>query len=330
MRAVLPGLCALAVACGSSPPPLHPAGSAGDEGHGIIGQQSIQLLTPESSEIEETEEQRRLREARAYDYDYDYENRLEDEDSAAFGGDAYGGSVYGGYVVRPWPVTPPRRSPDYAMESNLSAAVEGTISWRGAVPAKLTTKCGAIEPLRVNQDRGLAGVVVYIESVKTGRVVEDYDHPLIVGGTVAKRGCALVPSTQVVAPVPSPVEIYSDAGPSKLKVTVGTDTAVYALQAAGHRPYGLESGTARIEAEDGTLAAAFVVGLRTTYYAITDERGHFRIDELAPGTHELTFWQAPLPKLVDGVLTYGSPTVTKKKVTVAKSKTAKLDVALGR
>lgn len=328
MRAVLPGLCALAVACGSSPPPLHPAGSNGDEGHGIIGQQSIQLLTPESSEVEETDEERRAREYRSYDYDY--EERIEEEDSAAFGGDAYGGSVYGGYVVRPWPVSQVRRSPDYAMESNLSAAIEGTISWRGAVPATLTTKCGTIEPLRVSKDRGLAGVVVYIESVRTGRVVEDYDHPLVVGGTVAKRGCSLVPNTQVVAPVPSPVELHSDAGPSKLKVTVGTSAEVYELQSAGHRPYRIEAGTARVEAEDGTLGAAFVVGLRTTYYAITDERGRFRIDELAPGTHELTIWQAPLPKLVDGVLTYGSPTVTKKKVTVAKSKTAKLDVALGR
>jgi hypothetical protein len=328
MRAVMPGLCALAMACGSSQPPLHAAGSDGDEGHGIIGQQSIQLLTPEETEREETEEERRAREYRGYEYDY--EDRMEEEDSAAFGGDAYGGSVYGGYVVRPWPVSPPRRAPDYAMESNLAGAIEGTISWKGAVPAKLTTKCGSIEPLRVSKDNGLAGVVVYIESVKTGRVVEDYDHPMAVGGIVAKRGCSLVPSTQVAAPVPSPVEIHSDAGPSKLKVTVGTSTEVYDLQAAGHHPYGLDSGTARIESDDGTLGAAFVVGLRTTYYAITDERGHYRLDELAPGTYELTFWQAPLPKLVDGALTYGSPTLTKKKVTVAKAKTAKLDVSLGR
>jgi hypothetical protein len=328
MRAVLPGLCAIAVACGSSPPPLHSAGSDGDEGHGVLGQQSIQLLTPEGEvEVEETEEARRAREYRGYDYDY--EDRIE-ENSAAFGGDAYGGSVYGGYVVRPWPASPPRRAPDYAMEANLSGAVEGTITWRGAVPAKLTTKCGAIEPLRVNKDQGLAGVVVYIESVKTGRVVEDYDHPIVVGGTVAKRGCSLVPAAQVAAPVPSPVELHSDAGPTKLKVSVGTKSDVYELQAAGHRPYRLDSGTARIEAEDGTLGAAFVVGLRTTYYAITDERGHYRLDELAPGTYELTFWQAPLPKLVDGALTYGAPTLTKRKVTVAKSKTAKLDVALGK
>ena len=39
----------------------------------------------------------------------------------------------------------------------------------------------------------------------------------------------------------------------------------------------------RVDSEDGKLGAAWVIGLDTPYYAITDDAGRFRIDELATG-----------------------------------------------
>ena len=68
---------------------------------------------------------------------------------------------------------------------------------------------------------------------------------------------------------------------------------------------------------------------RHAYYALTDDAGRYRLDELPPGTYEVTIWQAPLPD-AGKVLTYGPPVVVKRSVTVRAVRTSRLDVALGR
>jgi hypothetical protein len=73
-----------------------------------------------------------------------------------------------------------------------------------------------------------------------------------------------------------------------------------------------------------------VIGLDTPYYALTDDRGRFRLDELATGTYEVTVWQPPVPALAGGALVYGAPIVAKRTVRVEGARTARLDVALGR
>jgi hypothetical protein len=89
-------------------------------------------------------------------------------------------------------------------------------------------------------------------------------------------------------------------------------------------------GITRIDAEDGSLSSAWVLALDTPYYAITDDSGRFRIDELAAGTYDVTIWQAPLPDDGKGAITYGAPLVVHRNVRVEGNKAAKLDVGLGR
>ena len=72
----------------------------------------------------------------------------------------------------------------------------------------------------------------------------------------------------------------------------------------------MQAGVTRVEADDGKLAPAWVIGLDTPYYAITDDRGRFRIDELAPGSYDVTIWQAPIATAgANGAITYGQPIV---------------------
>ena len=74
-----------------------------------------------------------------------------------------------------------------------------------------------------------------------------------------------------------------------------------------------------IDSDDGKIAAAWVIGLESPYYAITDDAGRYRLDELAPGSYEITFWQPPVASLApDGTWTYGSPVVVRRTVRVER------------
>ena len=215
----------------------------------------------------------------------------------------------------------------------LKGAVEGTIRWTGAVPGPLTTACGIVPTIRVARDHSLAGAIVWITTAAVGRqVTGDEERTLLVGGTVIKHGCAFVPSTQVMAPVPSAFTVHNDAQTTRVRISreVG-EPAVVELQPAARTAMAVEApAVTRIDGADGTLGAAYVVGLSTYYYAITDERGHFRIDELAPGAYELTAWHPPIPKLVAGMLVYGKPITIKRRFTVPKTGSARVDLALSR
>jgi hypothetical protein len=71
-----------------------------------------------------------------------------------------------------------------------------------------------------------------------------------------------------------------------------------------------------------------VIALDTPYFAITDDTGRYRIDELATGTYDVTFWQPPIASISrDGTWSYTAPIVVKRKVTVG-SKPAQLSVTL--
>ncbi|HEU0035496.1 MAG TPA: carboxypeptidase-like regulatory domain-containing protein [Kofleriaceae bacterium] len=312
MRVAVVAICL--ASCGSPQPPLYPAGSDKDDGHGELARASAQFLT-------------------AGDDDdlYAASQRARRDPDGAYGGDGYGGTSYGGFVPPQWTYPTVNRTPKYNQTTGLSGAVEGVVSWRGAMPGKRTTTCGAIEPLHVGGDRGLGDVLVYIERVQVGRTLPMEGRPATVGGIVVKRGCALVPTVQIVTPLPAALTIHGDGKPTKLRVTTSPSTGkLVELQEGARAAMQVSSGVTRIDAEDGSLASAWVHALDTPYYALTDDRGRYRIDELAPGTYDITFWQAPIAEAGIGTVKYGEPIVVHRTVKVETAKTARLDVALGR
>ena len=283
-------LAVLAVcACRGNQPPLYPAGSDKDDGHGLLAQASTQLMTGEEDD-----------------------GLADDARPRPYGGNGYGGSPYGGasyasYVVPAWPINAPNRTPRYHQVPGLNGAIEGTITQR----AGTKLPCGELET-RV--------ALVYIEKVQVGRTLMNEGRPANIGGTIVKRDCALAPAAQIVAPLPAALAIHGDAKPARVRV----DAKHHELQAGGRIALQLQAGVTRVDLDGG--GGAWVVAVDTPYYAISDDRGRYRIDELAAGTYELTIWQPPPAKVANGAVTYGEPIITKRAVKVEARRATRVDV----
>lgn len=249
-------------------------------------------------------------------------------------GGAYGGNSYASYVPPAWSYPSVNRTPSYNQQGGLTGSIEGIVTWRGAIP-ELVTSCGPIAPVQIARrgPRTVAGILVYIDHVSVGRVLPHgtgEQRPSTVGGVVVKRGCRFEPSLQLVTPVPAALSIHGDGAATTLRITSPTGAEESAeLDAGGRVMLQARTGVTRIESDDRTLGAAWVLGLDSPYFAVTDEAGRFRLDELAPGTYELTFVQPPIPILRDGKLLYGPPVIAHRKVKVGRGTLARVDVAFG-
>ncbi|HTR51141.1 MAG TPA: carboxypeptidase-like regulatory domain-containing protein [Kofleriaceae bacterium] len=315
MRAV--ALLACATACGGPHKAAPFPGGERDDGAGELAKQSIQLVLGGDD--------------RAPAAEHGAPRAIEPDDNA-YGGDGYGGAGYGNWAIPQWSYSTPNRVPRYNVAGALTGAIEGTVTWTGARPGKLATACGTIDnpTLHVGPDRALRGVLVYIEKVAVGRALPYYGRPASVGGVVVKRGCALVPSVQPVTPLPSALAIYGDATPARVRVaSAGGPPRVLELQEAGIAQIEATPGVTRVDGEDGKLVAAWVIGIDSPDYALTDDAGRFRIDELAAGTYDVTFWQAPVAASSGGgTFAYGPPNIVHRSVRVAAHHATRVDVAL--
>lgn len=328
-------LLALAlIGCGapSQRQQLYAAGTDRDDGHGLLARASSRLMTSDDTEAS-------LFPAPGATSPKDHLADDADEDRQPsgdmYGGGSYGGATYASYVVPPWTYPNVNRLVRYTQRAGLTAAIEGVVSWQGAAPPSLTTSCGVVEALHVGSDRGVGGVLVYIERVTVGRTLPHDGgerRPSSVGGVIVKRGCTLAPAVQVVTPLPAALAIHGDAKRTRLVIMAPAPAAPkpLELQEGGRIELQARPGITHVIADDGALGAARVVGLDTPYYAITDDGGRFRIDELAAGTYEVTFWQPPVATVSGGKLTYGAPIVIRRSIKVDATRSAHLDLTLGR
>lgn len=335
LRLVLPlALAASDVACGPRATPaaaLVPAGDHHDDGHGFLSHASAGFVTEdeEAAAVARTEEAARAGQLAAA------VSQAALGVGVGYGGLGYGGDLYGGLgyaAVVPRDGAPAVSPMEYDAQDGLTGAIEGVVSWPGALPPRVTTACGAGDnpTLHVGPGRGVGGALVFIAKIETGRPLPSYARAATVGGVLAKRGCRLLPAAQIVAPAPAVLTIHGDATAARVRVTpaAGAGRAI-ALQEGGRAQLDAAVGVLRVDGEDGKLTPAWVVGLDTPYYAVTDDAGRFRIDELAAGTYDVTIWQAPVTTAsATGELKYGAPIEVHRKVTVGATGAARLDVAL--
>jgi hypothetical protein len=337
MRA--PAVLAIAALAACSAPQrsrMYPAGTDRDDGYGDLAQLSARLYIGNGSDAPFAAHRRR--------------GHVDRGEVDAYGGDPYGGASYGdlgdvgdtgggtgptspgGSPIFPALQGPPASSPPprYTPTAGLTGAIEGTVRWRGAPPAAVTTPCGTIDPsVQVAANRAVAGVLVYIERVEVGRTLPSVGRPATVGGIVTKRGCAFAPPLQILTPLPADLAIHGDASAARLRVVFPSAQArSFDLQPAGRVVVPAVAGVTRVESDDSSLGAAWIVAATTPYYAITDEQGRFRLDELATGSYDVTFWQPPLVTPAGGKLLYGAPVVVHRTVKVDPAHASRVDLVL--
>jgi hypothetical protein len=334
------GACTLGLACGGAPhTALSKAGDERDEGAGELAQASLRLSTPAPTDDTRgfADEPRRPR----ITNDYSYAAALGSlpygggpYGAGTYGGAAYGGATYASWNPPQWTYSAPGRAPHYAIVGGLRGAIEGTVTWDGAPPTQLASPCGPLDnpTLHVGRDKALRGAIVFIEKVAIGRATPYYQKPASVGGILAKRGCSLVPAVQIVAPLPGSIAIHGDEQRASIRITPDKTTpTTHELQEAGLVQLEAKPGVTRVDTVGGKVSASWVLGLETPYFAVTDDAGRYRIDELAPGTYDVTFWQPPVASIApDGTFAYGAPIVLHHSVTVGAGPASKLSVALGR
>ena len=313
-------LAALAGACtGTRRDPQQP-GDRFDEGAGLLARASESLVTGANDDPAEPPRPKRVAYGTYGGTGYG---------GAPYGGDPYGGASYAHWTAPTWSYARPSRPPHYVItDRGLDSTIEGTVTWPGRLPRELVTPCGPLASVHVGANRGVRDVVVYIEHVTTGRGLASGHARL--GGMVAKHGCVLGPTAQIAVPLPTTVAIHGDAQRTRVRITPpgGTGT-LFDLQEGGLVTAELLPGVTRIDGEDGKLAAAWVIGIDSPYFSITDDSGRFRIEQLAAGTYDVTFWQAPIPVVNrDGTFGYGAPLVVHRTIRVGANQTAKLSVPL--
>lgn len=323
---------ALALGCGGTQRVPLSRGGDNDEGAGELAQASMGLRTPDGSDGDTIA-----------GFDDNTTSRRSHRYGASYGGDAYGGDPYGGdpyggtsyaaWRMPQWNYATPNRTPHYQINVGLTGSIEGSVTWNGPLPSKLAASpCGPMDnpTLRVSTDKRMRGVIVFIEKIAVGRATPYYTRPATVGGLLAKHGCTLAPAAQIVTPLPGSIAIHGDTQRTKVRVTPPKGAAkIEDLEEAGLVAVEVPEGVTRVDSEDGKLGAAWVLGLDTPYFAITDDNGRYRIDELSAGTYDVTFWQPPIATTSsNGSWTYGAPIVLHRRVTVGSKGTAQLSVVL--
>jgi hypothetical protein len=270
---LLLGAAAVLLGCGSPrrPDALPPAGSPGDDGRGVLAKLTVgpgQRATPRGEAGAEEPEARPRSRYSSYQF---------------------------GRVPRARPPILPYGDGYQPVALGRSGVVVGSISG-AARKAEVRDGCGT--------ERG-GGAVVYLEGITRGRAFAGRplggpSGRLQIGGALELGSCGWAPRVQLAAPIGAGLTIVNgDAAAHRIEVrhrSAGGPESVDPIElAAGaiHDQVLDDSGWFEVRQAEGRRDSAWIVTQPHPYFALTDERGGFRLDEVPPGSHELVVWIAP-------------------------------------
>ena len=204
-------------------------------------------------------------------------------------------------------------------------AVTGLVKLNGAVPARTklivdkdVNVCGQggeklSEALLVSTSKGIKNVVVTLEGIAAGKKFAGKT------ATLDQRNCAYTPHVLVV-PVGGQLHLLNGDGVMhnvhaySLKNTPFNESIPGAKKSVKTLPF---SEVVKMGCDVHKWMGAWVIVVENPYYAITDENGVFKIDEIPAGKYTLRAWHETLGK-VD------------KEVTIAAGEAATVDFQMSK
>ena len=217
--------------------------------------------------------------------------------------------------------------------------LSGVVRFLGAAPKlepfavnKNRDVCGeqkASEALVVGADKGVKGSVIMLEGVTKGKkgaadIVIDNAKCLFVGHVTAsgpgdrvrvKNSDAILHNTHGKLGKPT---VFNLALPNK-------DQMVDITKRLG------KPGVVRVLCDAHPHMMAWMVVHDSPYYAVSDDRGAFKIDGIPPGTYKVTMWHEGFRSKgvdKDGRPAYEDPVTVTREVTIAPKSSASLDFEL--
>ena len=186
------------------------------------------------------------------------------------------------------------------------------------------------EELVLGSERGVRGSVILVGGVARGK-------PPVADVLLDSSKCLFVPHVSATTPGERARVKSSDAlvhnphgflgKPSVFNLALPRDQMIDITRRL------TQPGVVRVVCDVHPHMAAWVVVHDSPYYAVTDERGAFRIEGLPPGSYKVTMWhEGCRPQGVDkdGRALYDEPRTRTKQVAVAPRATATIDFELSR
>jgi plastocyanin len=214
----------------------------------------------------------------------------------------------------------------------------GTVRFTGTAPR--------LEPIAVSRDRDVCGDSKDSGALMLGPERGVRGSVILVGGVARGKQ----PATDVVLDSSRCLFV-----PRVTATTPGERTRVKNADPLVHNPHGLQGkptvfnlalprdqmiditrrlthpGVVRVVCDVHPHMTAWMVVHDSPYYAVTDERGAFRIEGLPPGSYKVTMWHEGFrPRGIDkdGRARYDEPRTRTKNVAIAPRATATVDFEL--
>ena len=192
--------------------------------------------------------------------------------------------------------------------------------------------CGDTKPseaLVVGPERGVKGSVILVEGVAKGKkgaadVTVDNNRCLFIHHVTATG-----PGDRVRVKNSDPV-LHNTHGklgkPTVFNLALPNKDQMVDITKRLGKP-----GVVRVLCDAHPHMSAWMIVHDSPYFAVTDDRGGFKIDGVPPGTYKVTMWHEGYhPKGVDkdGRPVYGEPYTVTKEITIAPKASATLDFEL--
>jgi plastocyanin len=197
------------------------------------------------------------------------------------------------------------------IEVSNGGTITGTVKFAGDAPAtkmlninKDQEACGhekkPSDVLIICKDtNAIKNVVVSIENIEKGK---KFNHPSS-NPTIDQKGCVFIPHV-IAVPTNSTIDILNsdDVMHNVHAYAMKNSPFNEGVTGGGKLPKTFEfKEVVPLKCDVHKWMTAFIVVKDNPYYAVTDESGNFKIDNVPPGTYKLQAWQEKLGKKVSDV-----------------------------